>query len=71
MIFNYFICFSTLTLLIFLLVLLVTFQFRKSLRSFEKSFTGESMVNYLIEKNIATDKNDAISYGEDLLKGEK
>ena len=45
--------------------------FRISLRSFEKTFTGESLVNYLIEKNIATDKTEAISYGEDLLQGKK
>jgi len=42
---------------------------RISLRCFEKSFTGESLVNYLIEKNIAADKTEAISYGEDLLQG--
>lgn len=50
---------------------MLSFFFRISLRCFEKSFTGESLVNYLIEKNIAADKTEAISYGEDLLQGKK
>ena len=48
----------------------ILFVIRYHLRTYEDVFTGTEMVDWLLSKQIAISREDAVSYGDILLQGQ-
>ena len=48
----------------------MVYLIRYHLRTYENVFTGTELVNWLLSKQLANSREDAVSYGEILLQGQ-
>ena len=48
----------------------MVYSIRYHLRTYEDVFTGTELVDWLINKQLVNSREDAVSYGEILLKGQ-